>query len=78
MSLRYCPADRTHKVDAGDKFCEECGTSVELLKCEKGHERFTKNAKFCWSCGVRLEPLAKDENIVTEDLIGFRKGEDPF
>jgi predicted amidophosphoribosyltransferase len=97
MSLRYCPIDKKHNVSDGDRYCEECGTKAVQILCSKGHERFSRNAKFCWSCGVKLAPLKdededanekdeKAENIVAllkepqpqEDLIGFRKGEDPF
>jgi predicted amidophosphoribosyltransferase len=61
MSLRYCPTDKKHKVFDSDRYCEECGKKTVQILCSKGHERFSRNAKFCWSCGVKLDPL-KDED----------------
>ncbi len=57
-------------VLAGDKFCEECGTSLTANGCEKcgaGIEAIDDEG-FCNNCGFRKEMRERDRLEVTIDL----------
>ena len=68
------------EVDAGMKFCGECGTVLPQTKeCPKCHSQLPMNAKFCQDCGYNFSvaptasgsagiPLMGDKNVIAGDV----------
>jgi hypothetical protein len=52
-----------HDVEAGSRFCPECGSPVRqpatTAQCPQGHEN-AATAKFCAECGSGITPAAMD------------------
>ena len=68
------------ELDAGAKFCMECGTPVpQVKKCVQCGMELPLKAKFCFGCGAPQEGAATavgagvsmgDKNVVAGDVIG--------
>lgn len=66
------------ELDAGAKFCMECGTPVpQVKKCVQCGMELPLKAKFCFGCGVPQEGAPAgagismgDKNVVAGDVVG--------
>lgn len=67
------------EVDAGGKFCMECGAAIPQTKeCPKCHAQWPLNVKFCPECGSGFDtapsggasgaPLMGDKNVIAGDV----------
>ena len=52
-----CPTCQT-KLAEGAKFCNECGSNVELSKCKKCDKLLKPDARFCQNCGEPVKTAA--------------------
>jgi len=52
-----CPTCQT-KLPEGAKFCNECGSNVELSKCKKCDKLLKPDARFCQNCGEPVKTAA--------------------
>ena len=66
------------ELDAGAKFCMECGTPVpQVKKCVQCGMELPLKAKFCFGCGAPQEGCAAgsgismgDKNVIAGDVVG--------
>ena len=49
----------------GSKFCNECGTQLELV-CPECNKVNAPNSKYCNECGSAIEPPAKLSPVTSE------------
>jgi uncharacterized membrane protein YvbJ len=55
----------------GIKFCEECGTKIEL-KCPECGAEIPFGRKFCGECGHNLEKLKETPSIDSTSILHSR------
>jgi membrane protease subunit (stomatin/prohibitin family) len=53
VAMMACPNCHA-QIEAGAKFCPECGKSTAAAECPNCHQPVAAGAKFCGNCGTKL------------------------